>query len=104
MRSQRAHDEGMRIIFQFRIIKMIARLIELRAESLSASSVCRALFNRFVDQLSYGDVKERGWATQLTNGVKEAAAARALTDRPISSLKHSPSAGMQLNSRIDRSY
>eukprot|EP00029_Vermamoeba_vermiformis_P014500 TRINITY_DN961_c0_g1_i1.p1 TRINITY_DN961_c0_g1~~TRINITY_DN961_c0_g1_i1.p1 ORF type:complete len:707 (-),score=206.59 TRINITY_DN961_c0_g1_i1:292-2412(-) len=91
MRSQRAHDEGIRIIFQFRIIKMIMRLIELRAETISASSVCRALFNRFVDMLSYGDVKERGWANQLTNNIKEAAAARALTERQLSTLKHSPS-------------
>jgi hypothetical protein len=91
MRSQRAHDEGMRIIFQFRIIKMIMRLIELRAETISSSSVCRVLFNRFVDMLSYGDVKERGWANQLTNNIKEAAAARAFTERQLSTLKHSPS-------------
>lgn len=93
MRSQRAHDEGMRIIFQFRIIKMIMRLIELRAETISASSVCRVLFNRFVDLLTYGDVKERGWANQLTNNVKEAAVARALTERQLSTLKSSPSNG-----------
>jgi hypothetical protein len=97
MRSQRAHDEGMRIIFQFRIIKMIMRLIELRAETISSSSVCRVLFNRFVDMLSYGDVKERGWANQLTNNIKEAAAARAFTERQLSTLKHSPSSGNALN-------
>lgn len=97
MRSQRAHDEGMRIIFQFRIIKMIMRLIELRAETISSSSVCRALFNRFVDMLSYGDVKERSWATQLTNNIKDAAAARAFAERSLSSLKHSPSNGNDIN-------
>ena len=37
---------------------MITRLIELRVETISSSSVCRTVFNRFVDMLSYGDVKE----------------------------------------------
>jgi len=80
---------------------MITRLIELRVETISSSSVCRTVFNRFVDMLSYGDVKERGWANQLTNNVKEAAATLAFTERQLSALKLSPANGNALNIRVD---
>jgi len=80
-----------RIVLQFRLVKALAKWLELRYEKLRNNKEWNKLFNAFLEKLNNGTAKEKTWANMLQNAMKEAQNTRTTLKKHMKlPLPHNP--------------